>query len=254
MEFATIHKVAHYVFDDEKEFKNHCINSNINPIPPIVTNWREAEELDWVLSDDDRIVQILRVGYFTKQGKKSRYVRTIVGTFHTEHITKMDTDFGQHLNRYTLSKTIKIPNENLGKRISPTSKEQIWAAEIVLLGKKPWEAYKEVFDNMHPDNCRKLSAYLLKQERIIKYMSKLVTEAADGLGLNHEWVLTKYKAIADEAKSENTRLTAVDRIAEVIGTTGEVKTETTQIAAFTGFGNADAELVGEATVIKELSE
>ncbi len=259
MEFATIRNVVHCVFDTEKEFEDYCISSGINPIPKIVPEWRDAEELEWTLGDDGRIVQILKVGHFNKHNKKSKYVRTVVGTFHTENCTVMDTDFSQHPNRYMMSKNSIRHRDSVKTRTKLTVSEELWAAEIIVLGKKPWDAYYEVFKTKSMNQCKKSAALLLKQERIIKFMDKLVTDAANELGLDHGWVLSNYKSIAEESKSENTRLAAVDRVSEVIGTAGEKQKETRQVAAFSGFGGEALDVLGmgsrreaiEAAVIED---
>ena len=52
MEYRTIKKIRHNIYDDEKEFKIDHPNAKLK-------NWRDADEGDWVWSDDNRIVQCL---------------------------------------------------------------------------------------------------------------------------------------------------------------------------------------------------
>ena len=80
MEYQKIKGKRHYVYDDMEEFKEDHPNITVG-------NWRDANEGDWVWSDDDRIVQLLKVSGIKhpndrKNYKLSKgYVRTIVGTF-----------------------------------------------------------------------------------------------------------------------------------------------------------------------------
>jgi len=110
LEYRKIKKVRHYVYDNIQEF-------NIsNPDVEVSANWRTANEGDWVHSDDGRIIQLLRVKNEIRHPNDRKnykfakgYVRTVVGTFLKRKTTTMDTDFSEHANRYTFSRTIKNP-------------------------------------------------------------------------------------------------------------------------------------------------
>ena len=82
MEKKSIRSKAHYVYDDIEEFREHHPNIVVKP------DWRNADEEDWVYSDDGRIVQLLKVSKSVKHpGDRKNYkyakgwVRTIVGSF-----------------------------------------------------------------------------------------------------------------------------------------------------------------------------
>ena len=51
----VIKGIAHYVYEDLDEFQETHPNTVVHP------DWRIANEGDWVYSDDDRIVQLLKV-------------------------------------------------------------------------------------------------------------------------------------------------------------------------------------------------
>ena len=107
MEKKSIKNKTHYVYDGLKEFQEH------NPSTNVVFDWRKANEGDWVLSDDNRIIQLLKVSKDVKHpGDRKNYkyangwVRTVVGSFLNRPNVKMDTDFSSHPNIYTFSKKI----------------------------------------------------------------------------------------------------------------------------------------------------
>ncbi len=54
-EKRKIKDVEHYVYEDIDEFREAHPNTVVHP------DWRKAEEGDWVVSDDDRVVQLLKV-------------------------------------------------------------------------------------------------------------------------------------------------------------------------------------------------
>ena len=54
-EKRVIKGVSHYVYEDIDEFQKAHPNTVVHP------DWKKANEGDWVRSDDDRIVQLLKV-------------------------------------------------------------------------------------------------------------------------------------------------------------------------------------------------
>ena len=74
--------IYHYVYDDIDEFRSNHPSLVVNP------DWRVADQDDWVYSDDDRIVQLLKVKKEVNHpGDRKNYkyakgwVRTVVGCF-----------------------------------------------------------------------------------------------------------------------------------------------------------------------------
>ena len=81
-EQRVIKGVAHYVYEDLDEFKKTHPNTVVHP------DWRKANEGDWVYSDDNRIVQLLKVSNEVKHHSDRKnykfakgWVRTVVGSF-----------------------------------------------------------------------------------------------------------------------------------------------------------------------------
>ena len=65
-------------------------------------------------------------------------------------------------------------------------------------------------------------------------MSKIlqtVKDAADGLGITHEYVLKNYKDIFENAKNDRIKLLANEKMGDVIGTHGEIE-KTSTVGAF----------------------
>ena len=76
MDFKTIKGIKLYIYDSAEEFyANHPKSINIKP-------WRESKELDWVYTDDNCVVQILKKTTFKSSNDKNiAYIRTICGSF-----------------------------------------------------------------------------------------------------------------------------------------------------------------------------
>ena len=84
MRVYKVNKIEHTVFD-------------IDDVPEdleFLKNWRKGSIGDWVLSDDECIIQILIKGTMLKPKGKVRevsYIGTCTGTFLISKKTKMDT-------------------------------------------------------------------------------------------------------------------------------------------------------------------
>ena len=161
-EKRKIKNVEHFVYEDIDEFKQSHPNTIVHP------DWRKANEGDWVYSDDDRIVQLLKVkngvnhhGDTKNYNYAKGWVRTIVGSFINKESTKMDTDFSNHPNRYTFSTKIKNTSERVHKRTKITNKEKQFATNVVV-GMGAIEAYKNVYKEESNQKSTKKSNCIIK--------------------------------------------------------------------------------------------
>ena len=219
MEYQKIKGKRHYIYDDIDEFQEEYPNK----LP--LKNWRTAQEGDWVWSDDDRIVQLLKVSDIKHPQDRKNYtwakgwVRTIVGTFLNRENTKMDTDFSKHPNRYTFSTKIKNTSARVKERENLTKNERIFSVNVAG-GMGAVKSYMEAFEEANPEKARKKAVVLLKQERVMKEVERSVIEVSKTLGLDHEYVLRKLKQLADYSEDDNIILQSTKEIGKIIGTTG----------------------------------
>ena len=244
MEKQKIKGVPHYVYDTYEEFKKNC------PSEEIHDDWRTGNEGDWVWSDDGRIVQLLKVSKNVNHpGDRKNYkyangwVRTVVGSFLNRHTVKMDTDFSQHPNRYTFSKTIKDTNKRVKERTKVTNKEKMFATNIVV-GMGAVKAYQKAYSEMSKDKAGKKAAVLLKQERVMKEIEKSVLDVAKTLGIDHEYILGKLKHLADYSEDDNIILQSTKELGKIVGTSGNnvKQIETGIVGMFQGFGSDDIQI------------
>jgi hypothetical protein len=208
LEKKSIRSKAHYVYDDIEEFREHHPNIVVKP------DWRNADEEDWVYSDDGRIVQLLKVSKSVKHpGDRKNYkyakgwVRTIVGSF---------------LNR---------PNIKMGAV----------------------DAYKKAYTEMSNDKARKKATILLKQERVMKEIEKSVLDVAKGLGIDHEYILGKLKNLADYSEDDNIILQSAKELGKIVGTSGTTvkQREVGLLGVFQGF--SPDEIEGAAREQKQIT-
>jgi|TARA_R110000824_G_scaffold313393_1_gene500224 hypothetical protein len=237
MEYREIKRVRHYVYDHISEFYND--HPNITPI----ANWREGEEGEWVWSDDKRIVQLLRVNSTLKHPNdrpnytySKGYVRTVVGTFLRNDKTLMDTNFDNHPNRYTFSRTIKNTNKRVTEREKPTNKEKVFATTVAV-GTDAVKAYMDAFQENDRDKARKKAVVLLKQRRVMEEIEKNVKDVAKALNIDHDYILRSLKHLADFSDDPNISLQSLKELGKAIGTLGGgiKRIETGVVGMFQGF-------------------
>ena len=221
-EYQVIRGKRHYVFNDVDEFTEYYHSKMISS-PEVKGNWREGKQGDWVFSDDNRIVQLLKVAPLNHPNDRKNYkwaknyVRTVVGTFVNNEKTFMDTDFEQHPNRYTFSKTIKHTNGQVKKRKKLTNNEKLFTTNVVS-GLGPVKAYMDAFKATSEDKARKKALILLKQERVMTDIEKGVLDVAKELGIDHKYILDRLKCLADNSEDDNIILQSTKELGKIIGT------------------------------------
>jgi hypothetical protein len=252
-EKRTIKGIPHYVYEDLEEFKKDHPNTVVH------TDWRKAKQNEWVYSDDNRIVQLLKVSHNVNHhsdGKNYKFakgwVRTIVGSFLNRPNVKMDTNFDNHPNRYTFSTNIKNTSNRVHKRTKATNKEKEFAINVVT-GMGAVDAYKRAYSEMSDQKARKKATILLKQERIMKEIEKSVLDVAKGLGIDHEYILGKLKNLADFSEDDNIILQSTKELGKIVGTSGNTvkQKEMGLLGVFQGFSSDQLE---GATRTNQLNE
>tara|TARA_R100000231_G_scaffold134242_1_gene107650 strand:- start:388 stop:894 length:507 start_codon:yes stop_codon:yes gene_type:complete len=167
----------------------------------------------------------------------------------------MDTDFLQHPNRYTFSKTIKDTSKRVKERTKVTNKEKQFATNIVV-GMGAVKAYKKAYNEMSDNKAGKKAAILLKQERVMKEIEKSVLDVAKTLGIDHEYILGKLKHLADYSEDDNIILQSTKELGKIVGTSGSnvKQIETGIVGMFQGFGSEDLQIAGRKKELKSVKE
>jgi len=238
MQSRKIKGVEHFVYDDIDEWKK-ATDSEAD----LVYKWREGNQDDWVLSDDGKVVQLLKVSRNIKHPSDSKnykyatgWVRTVVGTFLMHKNTKMDTDFSSHPNRYTFSKNIKNTNSRVKEREKVTKKEKIFATNVAV-GMGAVKSYMDAYGELSHDKAKNKAAVLLKQERVMKEVEKSVMDVAREMGVDHEYIFRSLKLLAETSADENIALQSLKEMGKAIGTLGGgvKKIEQGVVGLFSGF-------------------
>ena len=146
----------------------------------------------------------------------------------------MDTDFNQHPNRYTFSKKLKNSNSNFNSRKKITKKEQLFATQV-MTGQPAVDAVKNVYGTDDFKKAKNKAVLLLKQERVMDEIEKGVNDIAKGMGIDHEYVLSRLKMLADSSPDDNIVLQSAKELGKIIGTSNNTKKNNSAVGLFAGF-------------------
>ena len=219
MDFKDIKDTRHYLYDNSEEFKAFVENT------PIIEDWRDGQEGDWVLTDDNHVCQILKR---SKIGKKL-CIRTLCGTYDVNGSFKMIGKDGIVDNIYSFSGKHSFDTDKI------SSKQHLFA-QYVARGDNALDAYRKA----HPDAksesyIKHRTSSLLKTESIQKMIKKEIQEVLASEGVSPEWIIGKYKTIVDIAERESDSLRALESLTKIAGLFDTQDTKSEQLTVWAGF-------------------
>jgi len=229
MELKKIKGVEHRLYDSHEEF---CAFEGATTPK---SDWRVAEEGDWVYTDDKHVVQILKVYYITvpNSKEKRKCVRTICGSFVCKQKNaKILGENGVAENIYTFSgsyDTIK------SIRSTKLSSKKLLFAKYVAAGIDMEEAYSRVYPKASAKQYIKNAASkLLQQEKVLNMVKEEISVILKEEGVTPEYIIQKYKDIADISERDQDRLRSLDALAKMSGLfeTEKKREELTVLAGF----------------------
>jgi hypothetical protein len=229
MDFKEIKNTKHYLYDNKDEFAVSY------PDGVVRHNWRHGEQGEWVFTDDGYVCQILRkLNIAGSDDKTVKCVRTVCGTFIAKDTNKeMLGEDGIAENIYTFSGTSRS-QESFNKR-QRNSRELLFA-RYVAEGKDNVEAYKLAYpDARNSRYIKKRTESLLKTETINKMITEERRKKLDEEGVTDNWLIERYKTIADLAENDNAKLRSLDSLAKISGLFDTEEKKSEQVTIWAGF-------------------
>ena len=201
----------------------------------VVQDWREGQIGDWVLTDDESVIQILRRGKMSKRRGKNRvveYVGTCTGTFLVS--SKVMIDSNKRPNIYSFS-GYKTPEEAVIERKDINKYEALFLCHLST-GIGPEEAYLKAFPTSNRKYAIEKSSTLVRTERILTAMKEELKPVCEKLGVDPESVIKKIKEKADDNEDRD-QLKALFKLADILDLEDKNRTQVTQVtgALFKGF-------------------
>jgi hypothetical protein len=219
MDFKDIKDNRHYLYDNLEEFKA------LVPNTAVVKDWKESNEGDWVLTDDDYVCQILKKSII---GKKTCF-RTLCGTYAIDSIYKILGENGIVDNLYSFSGKYSVDSGKV------SGKQQLFA-QYVAVGNNAIDAYKKANPEAKSESyIKQRTSSLLKTESIQKMIDKKIQEVLASEGATPEHIIGGIKTIADIAESDSNKLRAFDILARVAGLYDTQDKKSEQLTVWAGF-------------------
>ena len=224
--------------------KNDPLPNNIQ----VKDNWRTAKIGDWVSTDDDCVIQILRKGKMLQRDKELTYVGTCTGTFICSPKLKLDTE--KRHNIYSFGGGAS-PEEIVENRRKLTPNEQLFVTYISQ-GIKPIDAYIKAFPTNNPSYARVKAYNLVKTKRVRQAMKEELKPICDELGIDENYILRGIKAEAETADKADTRLKALFKLSDIMDLEEKNTSKVQQVTGIQFQGFTDDMLEGDNT--RELPE
>ena len=208
-------------------------------LPPnlnVVEDWRDGHVSDWVKTDDDCVIQVLRRGQMLRAkgtDKIREYIGTCTGTFPIGPRVKMDTS--KRANLYSFGGS-KSPDTILVDRQSLTKAEQVFVLYLSQ-GMQPEQAYLKAFPTNNIGYAKEKSSNLVKTERVVTAMKEELKPVCKELGIDPKTVLKEILYASKNSTKEDVKLRALFKLADILDLEDKNQTKFTQItgAVFKGF-------------------
>ena len=241
MDFKEVKGKKHYLYDSVQEFRIHHPDEVIN------NNWRSGKDGDWVLTDDNNVCQILK-SYPLKVNmskKITKCVRTVLGTFRVDNLNaKLLGEDGIAENIYTFSRTYKAFKDYKKAGLKP--KEFVFA-RYVAEGMEITQAYKKVFKKSKSSEYIASSAkQLMKKEEVQTMVKEEIKKVLQEEGITPDWILAKYKDIAEVADKDSDKLRSLESLSKISGLF-DTETKQEQLTVWSGFTDEQMEALKDGS-------
>ena len=233
MRYYKVNGVEHKVYDPEDRIENGLL---------VITDWRDSRVGDWVKTDDDCVIQVLRRGKMVRKygrNKIREYVGTCTGTFPVGKNVKMDTN--RRANIYTFGGS-KSSEDILLDRTTLTRCELVFV-QFLASGMSPQESYLKAYPTKNRNYAHVKSSQLMRTERIYTAMKEELKPVCAELGIDPKSVLEDIQTASKESEKEDVRLRALFKLADILDLEDKNQTKVTQVtgALFQGFSTEQIE-------------
>ena len=246
----TIKGVKHYAYESEEEFRK------AHPDTPLIADWKQAEEGDWCVSDDGKIVQILKKGCFVDKKKRDNdYIRTVIGMFNHRGSSPFVGTIKDEIYRFTKKTGYQVKT---GGYLTDAKKS---FAKYVAHGMDPVEAYQKAFPKTTSlDHAERRSTLLLKNKTVRQAVDKEIENLMSEVGITKRYLLETTKDVIDKIDvKDNDKLRAIETLMKISGllSTEKKVDSVALIQEFSGFSREKLQAFEQGILPekqKELSE
>ena len=239
MDIKKIKGIDNYLYDNIDEFKA------LNPGEKVIGNWREGTTRDWVYTDDMYILQIIKRSGIKHPGYKTprNVVLTVCGSFIIEQKThQILGDYGVAENIFSFSGNYDAIYDRAKNR--KLNNREFLFARYVAAGEDTVSAYRKAYPKAKNKNyIKKKTNFLLNKEEVRTMVKEEIKKILADEGVSPEWIIQKYKDIADLADRDTDRLRSLKDLASMSGLFDTEKKQE-QLTVFQGFTPEQMEALG----------
>ena len=204
----TIKGKKHYAYESKEEFRK------AHPDTPLITDWKQAKEGDWCLSDDGKIVQILKKGCFVDKKKRdNNYIRTVIGMFNHRGSSPFAGTVKDEIYRFTKKTSYMV---NTTGYLTDAKRN---FAKYIAHGMEPVEAYQKAFPTTKSlDYAEKKSTLLLRNKTVRQAVDKEIENLMSEVGITKRYLLETTKDVIDKTDvKDNDKLRAIETLMKISG-------------------------------------
>jgi hypothetical protein len=218
------------VYCHGREFDEYTVSEAMKLSIDALFDWRKAKKNDWVVTFDGKVIKVLARFEFNKSRKKpSIILRTGYGdtSLSSKHIYAKETKFFDDIDKpYTYG-------------LPPTSKQQAFIDRLI--NKNSFDEhgnanandiiseYMAVFSDNNEKQALRRGLRILRKKSIKEMVNQSLKEKFETHGLDDDYVAVKLKTLVEESKTpDSVRLSALNRIGDVLGHTVKEKEEKAQ--------------------------
>ena len=219
-------------------------------------DWRNAKKGDWILTSDDKVLQVLSCRQENKSDRKKPviYIRTGYGEVPT---------YKQSIHAYkNKAYWEQGENYNLVRNVKPTIMQTEFARKLIKHGKfdevgeftqeSILNAYQSVYNDNNPTMSIIRGRAILKKKSVRKLMTELMKDKFDNIGVDDNYIATNLKKFVENEKiTPNVRLNALNRVSTLRGH-DDKKIEQLEGSTYIAMSDGDKKLLAE--VRKSLSD
>ena len=246
----TIKGKKHYAYESKEEFHR------AHPDTPLITDWKQAKEGDWCLSDDGKIVQILKKGCFVDKKKRdNNYIRTVIGMFNHRGSSPFAGTIKDEIYRFTKKTSYMV---NTTGYLTDAKRN---FAKYIAHGMEPVEAYQKAFPTTKSlDYAEKKSTLLLRNKTVRQAVDKEIENLMSEVGITKRYLLETTKDVIDKTEvRDNDKLRAIETLMKISGllSTEKKVDSVALIQEFSGFSREKLKAFEQGMLPekqKELSE
>ena len=229
MDIKVIKGKEHVLYDSLKE----CMALAPEIVP--TGDWRRGKQGDWVYTDDLHVCQVLRVFFITvpSTGAKKKCVRTVCGSFVVgQENLKILGEEGVAANIYTFSGNYDSINKIRSKH---TPSKKMLFAQYIAAGMDMSQAYSIIYPRAKDERYIKTAANkLLQQKKVMEMVKQEIKDILNSEGVTPEYIIQRYKDIADISEKDSDKLRSLDALAKMSGLFDTEKKQE-QLTVWTGF-------------------